>query len=193
LLRRVKDKYRSFIVLIRFTFVATAFNGHHLVTMENKPIKRSQYILELSKDHHAGLLFCWKIKEGLKRDVDLHRIKKYLNYFWEHHLKPHFGEEEALLFNQADDSLSQQGKNEHLMLQKRIAGLNHNEKGIKDDYFEFAELLIKHIRFEERILFPHLEQTLPLPALKSVQEHLAQQHPAPLKDDYPDEFWIDKK
>jgi hemerythrin-like domain-containing protein len=161
--------------------------------MENKPIKRSPHILVLSKDHHAGLLFCWKIKEGLKRNVELYRIKKYVNYFWEHHLKPHFGEEEALLFNQVDDNLSGQGKNEHQMLQKCINGLNRDENAIKDDYLEFAELLIRHIRFEERILFPHLEQTLPLPVLKSVEENLAQQHPAPFKDDYPDDFWIDKK
>jgi hemerythrin-like domain-containing protein len=160
----------------------------------NEPIKRSQYMVELSKDHHAGLLFSWKVKEGLKRDIELPRIKKYVNYFWEHHLKAHFREEEALLFNRIeDDALSQQGKNEHQMLQNRINRLNHNENAVKDDYLEFAELLIKHIRFEERILLPHLEQVLPLSALKSVEAYLTQQHPVPFKDNYPDEFWIDKK
>jgi hemerythrin-like domain-containing protein len=160
----------------------------------NKPIKRSQHMVELSKDHHAGLLFSWKIKEGLKRDVELSRIKKYVNYFWEHHLKLHFQEEEALLFNRIDqDALSRQGKNEHQMLQNRFNRLNHNENAVKDEYFEFAELLIKHIRFEERILLPHLEQALPLSALKSVEAYLTQQHPVPFKDNYPDEFWIDKK
>jgi hemerythrin-like domain-containing protein len=91
------------------------------------------------------------------------------------------------------DALSQQGKNEHQMLQNRINRLNHNENAVKDDYLEFAELLIKHIRFEERILLPHLEQVLPLSALKSVEAYLTQQHPVPFKDNYPDEFWIDKK
>jgi len=162
--------------------------------MENKPIKRSQHMVELSKDHHAGLLFSWKIKEGLKREIELSRIKEYVNYFWEHHLKSHFQEEEALLFNRIEgDALSQQGKNEHQMLQKHIGRLNHNENAEKDDYLQFAELLIKHIRFEERILLPHLEQTLPESALKSVEAYLTQQHPVPFKDNYADEFWIDKK
>ena len=162
--------------------------------MENKPIKRSQHMVELSKDHHAGLLFSWKIKEGLKRDVELFRIKKYVNYFWEHHLKAHFQEEEALLFNRIEeDALSQKGKNEHLMLQNRIDRLNHNTNGANDEYFEFAELLINHIRFEERVLLPHLEQVLPLSALESVEAYLTQQHPVPFKDNYADEFWIDKK
>lgn len=162
--------------------------------MENKPIKRSQHMIELSKDHHAGLLFSWKIKEGLKRAVELPRIKKYVNYFWEHHLMSHFQEEEALLFNRiAGDALSQQGKNEHQMLQKHIGRLNHDENSEPGDYLYFAELLINHIRFEERILLPHLEQALAESALKSVEAYLAQQHPVPFKDDYPDEFWTDEK
>jgi len=162
--------------------------------MENKPIKRSQHMVELSKDHHAGLLFSWKVKEGLKKGVELSRIKKYVDYFWEHHLKAHFEEEEALLFNRInEDTLSQQGKNEHQILQNRISRLNYNENAVKDEYFELAELLIKHIRFEERILLPHLEQILPLSALKSVEAYLTQKHPVPFKDNYPDEFWSDKK
>ena len=151
-------------------------------------------MVELSKDHHAGLLFSWKVKEGLKRDIELPRIKKYVNYFWEHHLKMHFQEEEALLFNRIkEDALSQQGKNEHQMLQNRINSLNRNENAVNNEYFELAELLIKHIRFEERILLPHLEQILPLSALKGVEAYLAQKHPVPFKDNYPDEFWIEKK
>jgi hemerythrin-like domain-containing protein len=162
--------------------------------MENKPIKRSQHMVELSKDHHAGLLFSWKVKEGLKKDVELSRIQKYVEYFWKHHLKGHFEEEEALLFNRINgDPLSQQGRNEHTMLQNRIDGLNHNENAAKDEYFELAELLIKHIRFEERILLPHLEQVLPLSALKSVEAYLTKKHPVPFKDNYADEFWMDKK
>jgi len=162
--------------------------------MGTKPITRSKYMVELSKDHHAGLLFSWKIKEGLKKDIELSRIKEYVNYFWEHHLKSHFQEEEALLCNRVEgDALSQQGKNEHQMLQKHIGRLNHNENAVKDDYLEFAELMIRHIRFEERILFPHLEKVLPLSALKSVEAYLTGQHPVPFKDNYADEFWTAKK
>jgi hemerythrin-like domain-containing protein len=162
--------------------------------MENKPIKRSQHMVELSKDHHAGLLFSWKVKEGLKRDIDLSRIKKHVDYFCKHYLKVHFQEEETLLFNRIkEDTLSQQGKNEHQMLQNRINRLNHNKNAVKDEYFELAELLIKHIRFEERILLPHLEQILPLSALKSVEAYLTKKHPVPFKDNYADEFWMDKK
>jgi hemerythrin-like domain-containing protein len=158
--------------------------------MDQKPIKRSKHIVALSKDHHAGLLFSWKIKEGLKRNIELYRIKKYINYFWDHHLKAHFAEEEALLFNQIDDELCEQGKQEHLILVTRLNRLNYYENEDPEEYTLFAELLIKHIRFEERILFPHLETILPLSVLINAGEILDQQHPTPIKDNYADEFWI---
>jgi hemerythrin-like domain-containing protein len=161
--------------------------------MKNKPIKRNAEMVELSKDHHAGLLFCWKVKEGLKKDIELYRIKKYVNYFWNQHLKQHFQEEEALLFNRIDDSLSRQGIAEHQMLVNRINQLNHHENEKKDEYAAFTELLTSHIRFEERVLFPHLEANLSDSALRNIGEYLVKQHPAPFKDNYPDEFWTDKK
>jgi hemerythrin-like domain-containing protein len=161
--------------------------------MENKPLKRNQYIVIFSRDHHSGLLFCWKIKEGIKRGVDLLRIKKYINFFWEHHLKIHFQEEEALLFNRLTDELTSQAKIEHLMLNKMITGINYSKSANSQDYLSLAELMTKHIRFEERVLFPHLEAKLPTATLISVEAYLNQLHLTPLKDEYPDEFWIEKK
>lgn len=161
--------------------------------MTTQPIKRSKHLLTLSKDHHAGLLFCWKIKEGLKRNVELYRIKKYINFFWEHHLKEHFREEETLLFNEIDDPLCQQGKAEHRMLENRLNQLNHYENEAAGEYTLFAELLTKHIRFEERTLFPHLEVSLPLAVLSSVGGFLTAQNPVPYQENYPDEFWLPKK
>ncbi|MCO5948608.1 hemerythrin domain-containing protein [Mucilaginibacter flavidus] len=161
--------------------------------MTTQPIKRSKHLLILSKDHHAGLLFCWKIKEGIKRNIELHRIKKYINFFWERHLKEHFHEEEALLFAQIDDLLCQQGRTEHLMLESRLQRLNYYENEAAEEYVLFAELLINHIRFEERVLFPHLETALPPSVLSNIGEVLAQQNPASFQEEYPDEFWITKK
>jgi len=158
--------------------------------MENKPIKRNKHIIPLSHDHHSGLLFCWKIKEGLKNGADLSRIKNYINFYWKHHLKEHFLEEEALLFNRLDDELTLQGKNEHLMLIERINRINHNKEINGQDYLSFAELLIKHIRFEERMLFPHLEAGLPTATLVSAGAYLNLHHLKPFKDGYADEFWV---
>lgn len=145
-------------------------------------------MVELSKDHHFGLLFSWKMKEGLKKNIEFSRIKKYINFFWEGHLKEHFQEEETLLFNQMDDPLCEQGKAEHRLLADKLKKLNENVKDA-EEITEFAALLINHIRFEERTLFPHLETVLPESVLSNVCEILTRQHAVPFKDDYPDEFW----
>ena len=157
--------------------------------MENQPIRRSEHIIALSRDHHAGLLFCWKIKEGLRKEIPLQKILKYINFFWEQHLKQHFSEEEALLFDRLDDELCRQGKLEHLALEAHIGYLNHSGKATKEKYLAFAELLNKHIRFEERALFPHLEAVLPAQVLQQAGNVLNAAHTTPFIDNYPDEFW----
>ena len=65
--------------------------------MNKKPIKRNENILKLSKEHHFSLLFCWKIRQGLKAGADSSRIIKYVQYFKTHFLLPHFSEEEIFL------------------------------------------------------------------------------------------------
>jgi len=157
--------------------------------MKNEPIKRSGYLVPFSRDHHAGLLFCWKIKEGLKKGASSDRIANYVRFFWEEHLREHFQEEEILLFNQQDAELARRGKAEHVTLEKlfrmilegRLEGPN---------YLAFAEQLTAHIRFEERELFPYLEKTLAMPVLTAIRDILIRLHIRPFEDFYPDEFWI---
>lgn len=155
------------------------------------PIKRSEHIMALSRDHHAGLLFGWKIKEGLKRNIPFWRIDKYINYFWKVHLKSHFNEEEQLLFCLMDNNLTRKAQKEHNELAVWFLLANNNALHSADEYLLFAELLISHIRFEERELFPHLETGLPAKTLECVGLSLAKLHQTPFTDTYDDEFWAD--
>ena len=58
--------------------------------MEQKPIKRRKELVPLSRDHHNGLLLCWKIRTGIRTEIDYTRISQYVLYFFEHDLKEHF-------------------------------------------------------------------------------------------------------
>jgi hemerythrin-like domain-containing protein len=160
--------------------------------MINKPIKRSGYVVALSRDHHAGLLFCWKIKEGLKKNVAPDRIKNYISFFWNGHLKPHFQEEELLLFNQLNCELTRKAGGEHQILTKKIEEIIKYGLAAKQEYRAFAEDLINHIRFEERELFPYLETKLPGDMLAGIKNILTKLHQEPFNDNYPDEFWNNK-
>lgn len=155
--------------------------------MERKPIKRSEYIVKLSRDHHASLLFCWKIRQGRRNGIDSNRIKPYVAYFAAEHLTPHFVEEEDILFRSVlEDSLVQQAFEEHKqinMLVEKIAENDHPERFLD----EIADIVDQHVRFEERVLFPHLEQIIPEVQLKEISEKLDQDPP---KDTYHDPFWV---
>ena len=53
--------------------------------------------MPLSKEHHDGLLFSWKIKQGLKNGTDAKMISEYVQWFWTNHLQDHFRAEEQVL------------------------------------------------------------------------------------------------
>jgi len=71
--------------------------------MEKMPIKRNENIVKLSRDHHASLLFCWKLRQGIKYHSSIERMVKYVQYFWNQHFTPHFKEEEEFLFAPVKD------------------------------------------------------------------------------------------
>lgn len=157
--------------------------------METKPIKRSEYLKQLSRDHHFGLLFCWKIKEGLKKKISYDRMVKYMNFFWEGHLKNHFEDENSFLFNRKD-KLCEQAKSEHLQISDQIRKINETAENSEKSFKALAQILTDHIRFEERTLFPHLEQILTEDELKAIGKHLEKEHSAGFEDDFLDQFWV---
>jgi hemerythrin-like domain-containing protein len=152
------------------------------------PIKRNSNIVALSKDHHFGLLFCWKIVEGIKRNIALERIKAYVAYFWSNLLAAHFKEEEELLFNPIKDPFCDKANEDHQIIKKEIEKIKNNAEMGKHDYLHLAQLINQHIRFEERVLFPNLELLLSELELDEIGLRLAQFHTV-FKDDYEDEFW----
>lgn len=143
----------------------------------------------LSRDHHIGLLFAWKIKQGVTKKVDTLRMKNYVNFFWDQHLKDHFLDEEVLLFNRFDsEELCVQAKKDHQQIIYLIEYVNAAIQGDYSVYEKLVSFLDQHIRFEERVVFPHLEETLPDSILTSIGHFLEKQHHE-FVDDFKDEFW----
>ncbi len=153
--------------------------------MDNaKPLKRSEHLKPLSRDHHHGLLLCWKIREGFKRNVDTARIKRYADWFWRTHLADHFELEEEHIFPILgnDHELVKRALAEH----RRLKRLFDEETEIWRSLSRIEEELDSHIRFEERILFNEIQQSATGSQLLKVTEH----HREKLQcDDWPDAFW----
>ncbi len=130
--------------------------------MKNQaPIKRHQAIVSFSKDHHFGLLLVWKIRQGLNQAVNPERISNYVTFFFKEDLEKHFREEEQLLFSKLppDDVLRKQAEKDHQTIDKLVAAIGEK----KNDAVllkQLADALEKHIRFEERELFNHLQENI---------------------------------
>lgn len=148
------------------------------------PIKRHPSLRPLSRDHHHGLLLCWKIRQGFKMAVDVQRIKDYTDWFWENQLKQHFEEEERLIFPILG--------NEHEMIKKVLAE-HRRLKRLFEDQTEFEkslslieEELEHHIRFEERVLFNEIQLVATQKQLEVLEEHL---HQDAYCEIWKDQFW----
>lgn len=149
-------------------------------------MKRNENLIPLSRDHHFGLLCSWKIREGIKKNISYERIKRYINYFWEHYLSTHFDLEDHILPKTNDAILSKKMEQEHKEIQKLISSINRSDdvKLLES----FALTLQNHIRFEERVCFPNYENQLSEEELFQIGEALKDQHIV-LEDAYDDEFW----
>lgn len=158
--------------------------------MEVKPIKRNKNITWLSKDHHSGLLACWKINRGINLNIATERIKKYILFFWEDHLEQHFKEEELFLFDTMRDDKISTAIEQHKSIREKIKTFAEND--IADTFVlqQFAEELNDHIRYEERILFPFLEKALSQSRLQYIGAALENSHADNHNENYKDEFWI---
>ncbi len=154
-----------------------------------KPIKRSEELTPLSREHHDGLLFVWKIRQGIKNGTSLSVLSDYLSWYRENHLEPHFKEEEQILPSLIQsENLRNQFQFEHASIRTLI------EKSILtpeiDTMEKLANTVNDHIRFEERVLFPHVEEVTDPKLLKNVTQNL---QPHTCSVDWQNEFWVVKK
>ncbi|MGZ3852846.1 MAG: hemerythrin domain-containing protein [Flavisolibacter sp.] len=160
------------------------------MSKEVKPIKRSKQLTPLSKDHHDGLLFAWKIKQGLKNGADIRLIAEYVQWFWKNHLAEHFREEEQILAPHLphDNDLLLQMLEEH----QEIEAMVHINENIPDATLleGLAQAIDDHIRFEERQLFPYVEKVVSEEELNAIYEQLPKEKKECAK--WEREFWSTK-
>ncbi len=152
--------------------------------MTSKPLKRHKALQPLSREHHHGLLLSWKIRNGFNKNIEVERIKKYADWFFNNHLIPHFDLEEAHIFPllDADNELVKRALAEHRRLKRLFTIENEVEKSLSI----IEEELEQHIRFEERILFPEIQKFASEADLQMIE--LIHQEEKFI-DNLEDEFW----
>jgi hypothetical protein len=137
-----------------------------------QPIKRHPSLVSFSKDHHFGLLLVWKIRHGIANGIEPPRIGSYVAYSFDQDLRIHFKEEEQGMFNKlpVEDPLRQQAEKEHALINELVRKIQEDPSN-QPLLVEFANTLEAHIRFEERSLFNHLQDTLPAEDLAAISTY----------------------
>lgn len=129
-------------------------------------MKRNQALAPLSREHHGALILAQLIKKGAPvykgLPTDTNGKVRYAVNFYKHDLIPHFSKEEVILaklkhVHATIEKLTTEIMNEHAELSKKFFSLEMaTDKQTELD--ELGHLLDAHIRKEERVLFPLLQQ-----------------------------------
>jgi hemerythrin-like domain-containing protein len=131
-------------------------------------MKRHESLQPLSREHHHGLLLCWKIKTGISKGIEISRIKKYADWFYQNHILPHFDEEENHVFPLlgGEHHMVKKALTQHASLRELFTA----QSDIQLNLQRICEELDKHIRFEERELFPKIQEDISEEALRTLNE-----------------------
>lgn len=151
---------------------------------KKKPIKRHIALQPLSRQHHFGLLFSWKIRKGFQNNIEIGRMQEYAKWFYKHEITPHFHDEEKYVFPILDkeNELIERALKEH----RRIKRLFNDTKDPEKSLSKLEEELDAHIRFEERILFNEIQKFATEAQLAKIEEIHSDLKKTP---DYRDPFW----
>ena len=142
--------------------------------MKNKPLKRTPHLYLFSHEHHDGLVVANRIKAGVTKNVDVRILSNYILSFWESALAEHFRFEESLLLPlfQEEAVMRNRFQAEHEQIRKLINKISAQPQTDQSLAQDFAKLLHDHIRFEERELFPKIQESHSEEVLSGIAEKL---------------------
>lgn len=153
-------------------------------------MKRHTALQPLSHQHHNALVACMLIRKGIQKNADKKVMKEFVMNLWNEELLPHFEAEEKLLFPLLSTTTLPY-KNilsrEHAtikLLKDRVSAIPNGYTSFK----VFSDFLEQHVRFEERVVFNHIQEHSNGKQLEEVERSL--HHLSGRKcTDYPVKFW----
>ena len=148
------------------------------------PMKRIEALIPISREHHHGLLFCWKIKMGIQKNITIDRLQTFAMWFYNEQLKQHFEVEEKYIFPILGhkNKFVKQAIAEH----RRIRELFNSKVFTIQTFTLLQAELDHHIRFEERILFAKIQEFADVAQLKLLDEIHVE---SLATEDWEDKFW----
>ncbi len=139
-------------------------------------MKRSPELTPLSHDHHQALF----VAQTLKRADDVDDARERFLAFWRVHGRGHFAIEEDILLPgwvaedaNADRTAAARVAAEHLEIRREARRLERGVEIELDELHVLGTMLERHVRFEERELFPAIELALSAEAMARLGTEIA--------------------
>jgi hemerythrin HHE cation binding domain-containing protein len=138
--------------------------------------RRSEGLAELSREHHHALAQAM----ALKRASDESAVSVWEGFlaFWNDEGNEHFVEEEGVLLPayaraaDPDHPIVRRTLLEHILIRAKVAEIEEMSPPPVTELARLGSWLDTHVRLEERVLFPLIEDALPEAALRSLAETL---------------------
>lgn len=137
----------------------------------NKKASRNKNLYVFSHEHHHGLVFAVRLKKASQTNSET--LKKYVLHFWNTALDAHFkNEEELFLHLLTNKDIKTQFLREHKLINSLINDIQSANEDFIQKARELSDQLKLHIKFEEKVLFPWLQDNLSPDELYQIGESL---------------------
>ncbi|HET7627177.1 MAG TPA: hemerythrin domain-containing protein [Bacillales bacterium] len=146
--------------------------------------KRHKVLHPLSHHHHHALVAALKLKRaGTEKSVEsAEEVREALKHFWTPGGQEHFREEEEILlpafarFASVDQPIIHEMLTEHVKIRARIQEIFDSPEPELKKLNELGVILEAHVRKEERIIFPMIEDTLSEQQLEKLAPYFHMNH-----------------
>lgn len=137
-------------------------------------MKRHPSLKKLSSDHHQGLVYSKKlISSAGKTEAEAEEIFVMFAKFFNGELQDHFTEEENHLTPYFENNpLIERMQTEHKNMKAAFDALNTPGTNLREGLAAIGKMLNDHIRFEEKELFPMIENTLGESELEEINKKM---------------------
>ena len=154
------------------------------------PMKRSRALKPLSSEHHQALLVAFQLKKGLAGHAesagapkDLPGLLALARRFDEKLFRAHARAEEELLGRYLTSADMRRLRGEHAELGRHLEDAKRASDGdLRASLSAYAELLERHVRWEERELFAFAEANVDSDALATIGGELERRLAMPRSD-----------
>ena len=134
------------------------------------PLKRRAELHGLSEEHHNALVIALRCRRTADGDLEstADELWPSVREFFELQIVPHFDIEERLLMPALEELGEAEMVARMAVEHAKLRDLASMARISREDLSEFASLLERHIRFEEREVFEHTQDRLPQAVLETI-------------------------